>query len=256
MPQTKGGKVIQSVQRAIDIIECFDGVDIELSLSQISQRLGLNKSTVHGILNTLHNNDYICQNSDGKYLLGQALFNKGQLARPTTHKLYVDVAKPYMQALCDKYKVTSNLFIMEKGLPIVLHQILPNNNIYIIHHVSDNDPLYCTASGKIALAYFQPDALETYLAQTELAPTSSFTITTKDALRISLQEILDLGYSYEKEELGEGVSAISVPVFNKDGNTPFGAISITGVTFHIVRNFQAMVADIKQASKKIAQELL
>ena len=50
------GKTIQSVQRAIDILNCFDAQTPALSLGEISARLQLNKATVHGLLNTLHNN--------------------------------------------------------------------------------------------------------------------------------------------------------------------------------------------------------
>ena len=52
----KTGKNIQSVQRAIDILNCFTAANPALSLGEISARLQLNKATVHGILNTLHNN--------------------------------------------------------------------------------------------------------------------------------------------------------------------------------------------------------
>ena len=72
-------RVIQSVQRALDIIECFDQLNRELSLGEISEKLGLNKSTVHGIIKP-YINEYIDQNiSNGKYLLSPKLLGKYQL---------------------------------------------------------------------------------------------------------------------------------------------------------------------------------
>ena len=65
MAQQKTGKVIQSVQRAVDIINCFEDITTERSLSELSTMLDLNKSTVHGILNTLHNNNFVRQNQRG-----------------------------------------------------------------------------------------------------------------------------------------------------------------------------------------------
>ena len=70
MQPQKSGRTIQSVQRAIDIINCFEDNKSELTLGQISAALDLNKSTVHGILNTLYQNDFVRQNSSGRYMLG------------------------------------------------------------------------------------------------------------------------------------------------------------------------------------------
>ena len=54
----------------MNILNCFTATNPALTLGQISSRLNLNKGTVHGILNTLHNNGYISQNMAGQYVLG------------------------------------------------------------------------------------------------------------------------------------------------------------------------------------------
>lgn len=255
MPQEKSGKTIQSVQRAIDIINCFDGITAELSLNQISQKLNLNKSTVYGLLNTLHQNGFVCQNSEGKYLLGQALFSKAQLARGTNRSLFVDIARPYMETLSIRYQSSTNLFVIEDGLPIVLHRVLPANAAcYVVHHISSQDPPYCTASGKITLACKTPEALDAYFAETELLPASSYTITSEPLLRANLEAIRRQGYSYEKEELAEGVSAVSTAIRDQNGAL-YGTISVSGVASHIEQVRQALADDLKQAGSWIADAL-
>lgn len=62
---------IQSVQRAINILNCFTMTNSALTLGQISNQLNLNKGTVHGILSTLYQNGYISQNGNGQYMLGR-----------------------------------------------------------------------------------------------------------------------------------------------------------------------------------------
>lgn len=255
MQNSSGGKTIQSVQRAIDIINCFDDYNTELTLTQISQILGLNKSTVHGILNTLHNNGYICQNREGRYLLGQVLLNKYKYSSSTNKTLLTVTAKPYMVKLSSKYKVTSTLFNLDEGKPMVLNKVLPANSPYTISHVSDNDPLYCTASGKLALANMSEDVLKNYLDNTDLVPSSSYTITTREELLKNLEEIRNYGYSYENQELGEGVSAISVPIFNKSGLL-LGAMSVTGISPNILRSRDDIVTDLKRASSCITKEFM
>lgn len=250
----KEGKTIQSVQRAVDIINCFNDVRIELSLSEISRILDLNKSTVHGIINTLCNNGFIRQNSDGKYLLGQVLLNKFQYTRSTNKLMLMTTAKPYMIKLSNKYKVTSNLFIIDDGKLLFLHQVLPVNSSYVISQVSDNDPLYCMASGKIALLHMPKEMLNDYLEHTEIKPTSEFTIRSREALMANLRQIKENGYSYENEELSEGVSAIAVPIYDNETEL-FGTLSVTGVAFHIAQGIEEMAADLKQISQIISGQL-
>ena len=71
-------RLIQSVERAADILELFLNSTAELSVKEISQKLGLSKSTVHGIIKTLEHRGYLQQNPDDlKYKLGMKLFELG-----------------------------------------------------------------------------------------------------------------------------------------------------------------------------------
>ena len=76
MPE-KEVRVIQSVQRAIDIINCFDEHELKLTLPQISAKLELNINTVRGLVNTLVANGYLEHVADGNcYMLGLAFLPK------------------------------------------------------------------------------------------------------------------------------------------------------------------------------------
>jgi len=254
MQLSSGGKSIQSVQRAIDIINCFDEKNIELSLNEISTILNLNKSTIHGILNTLRNNGYICQNKEGRYMLGQSLLNKYRFSNITNKVLLTVTAKPHMNSLSHKFKANVSLFAMDEGRLMLQHRSFPENSAYSINSVSDNDPMYCTASGKLSLSNFSKNILKNYLDNTELVPLTPYTITSKETLIKELEEIHKRGYSYENQELGEGVSAVSVPIYSNH-NKLFGSISITGVTSHILRNIDSIVNDLKSASSSITKEM-
>ncbi|MEG1932505.1 MAG: helix-turn-helix domain-containing protein, partial [Pygmaiobacter sp.] len=162
MPQQKFGKIIQSVQRAIDIINCFDDVATELTLGEISAALDLNKSTVHGILNTLHNNEFIRQNANGKYMLGQALLRKYHFTDSARRALLMEEAKAEMTRIANEYHVNSSIYMLELGELLLVNRILPENEMYTVTCISDSylNPLYCTASGKILLANLAPAELE------------------------------------------------------------------------------------------------
>ena len=255
MQENKIGKSIQSVQRAIDILECFDESRVELSLNEISQMLGINKSTVHGIINTLYNNGYIRQNEERKYLLGQAILGKYRYAASTRRSLLISLAKPYMQEASDKHKTTINLFVVADNRAIFAYQVIPHMAKYTLRHVSDNSPLYSTATGKLTLSKMPSEALDRYIHDIRLEEFSVYTITNKDVLRKNLEEIKITGYSYENEELVEGVSAISVPILHKSGEW-VAAVSVVDIAFHITKNKVSIVSDLKKAAEQISQKLI
>lgn len=256
MPEKKSGKFIQSVQRAVDIINCFDDVNTELSLSEISARLDLNKSTVHGILNTLHNNNFIRQNAAGKYMLGQALVRKYHFADTAKRSLMMNVASEGMTHIANTYHMNCSIFIMEFGELVLVNRVLPENEMYTVNCISDSyiNPLYCTASGKILLANMTPEDLDEYLARHEMVPHTPCTITTKDALLAALEAFRRDGYTMEDQELGVGVSALSVPILEPAGSL-FATISVTGMSFHLENRQAELIFDLKTLSRTITKAI-
>lgn len=252
--QSSLGKNIQSVQRAIDILECFNENRTQLALSEISTMLNLNKSTVHGIINTLYNNGYIQQDEDRKYLLGPAILAKANYQQKTLRSLIISIAKPYMQEVSNKYQATINLFIVADERPVFSHQVIPQIAKYTLTHVSGNSPLYSTATGKLTLSQISSERFNEYLNNINLEQLSIYTIRTKEELLKNIDEIKAQGYSYENEELLEGVSAISVPIYNKSGAW-IGAMSVVDIAFHISKVRLALVNDLKVISKQITEKI-
>ncbi|MGI6005663.1 MAG: IclR family transcriptional regulator, partial [Christensenellales bacterium] len=163
-------------------------------------------------------------------------------------------ARPHMLHLSNVHKGTANLFIIEDERPVFLEQLFPANCVYVIRHVSDNDPLHRTATGKIALAYMDPQAFENYLDAADFTPVTPSSIAGPQMLKSHLEQIRLRGYSLENEELSEGVSAVSVPIFNHRDRL-FGTISLTGASFHIDREKKALIPGLIKASAAISAAL-
>ena len=168
--QELSGRQIQSVQRAVNILNCFTATNPALTLGQISSRLNLNKGTVHGILNTLRNNGYISQNMAGQYMLGAELFNKACLAPDTRKKVCVDHGHDRLQELSDEFQANGTLFSVADGRLLVLDATEPANCAFIVRRATPEISLYGSASGKIALAYLPPKEQKAFLTR---APNSS-----------------------------------------------------------------------------------
>lgn len=247
-------KRIQSVQRAIEVLNCFDESNSELSLSQLSQMTGVNKSTLHGIISTLADNDYIQKNSYGKYLLGCAFLEKFQETASSRRALLISCAKPYMKQISTSSGSTVNLFIREQHNMTLAYQQLPVNSSYIISKVSESDPLFSTATGKLTLLYMSEAERHNYLSEN---PLTSFTATTKvteQELADELEAIREQGYAFEDGELLEGVSALSMGVFGLRRQLQ-GAISCMGTSAQINRHKEEIIRELRRACSNISKRL-
>ena len=161
---------IQSVQRAINILNCFTMTNSALTLGQISNQLNLNKGTVHGILSTLYQNGYISQNGNGQYMLGAALFNKACLAAGTRQSMCIDRGHDRLLALSNQFQLNGTMFAMDEKQLRVIDTTEPTNCPFIVQRVSPQISLYDSASGKILLAYLSEKERAEYLERMPMTP--------------------------------------------------------------------------------------
>ena len=163
MPE-KEVRVIQSVQRAIDIINCFDEHELKLTLPQISAKLELNINTVRGLVNTLVANGYLEHVADGNcYMLGLAFLPKADLAGANDIDRLRSRVRPSLELIADRFQVSARM------------QIISNDNIFAVEVVNPIDSHYifltrlnavftlnATASGKLVLYYMDQPRREAF----------------------------------------------------------------------------------------------
>lgn len=249
------GKQIQSVQRAIDILNCFNITNPALTLGQISARLGLNKGTVHGILHTLHANGYISQNSTGQYMLGAELFNKASLASDTKRSILIDNSYNDMQNLSDHFHGNCTLFRVDEMYLQLIHSTEPHNSTFVVRRANSNLPLYCSASGKIVLTYLKEGALKLYMKDAPFPAYTRNTRTTAESLENEFAKIRKDGFSYENSELFEGVAAISVPIFSSKDNHLFATLSLSGISITIARQKKVIYPRLSELARRLQQKI-
>lgn len=245
-------KIIQSIQRALDIVECFTNKEPELSLHEISDKVKLNKSTIHGILNTMLLNGYIDQNYDnGKYMLGKKFISKSVIV--PSNLLFKNFSEKYVQPLSEKYNATSHLLIYEHKELYTLQLYIPSSAYYAISSIiGKRIPFHATASGKIILAYMEQGEFDRYLSAHPLRSFTAKTITDAAELTADLAKIRRQGYSLEDEEVELGVFSIACPIFNQF-NHIFATVSISASVSQ-ENNLDEIIADLKAAAKKISAE--
>lgn len=219
----RGGIQIQSVARALEILKCFTTTS-ELGISELSAEMGLHKSTVFGLVNTMVSYGYLEQiESTKKYRLGMTLFEMGNLVLNR-----IDIrseAKECCMPLAQKHPATVHIATHNMGEVIYIDKIDCNNSLIGASNVGKRAPMHCTGVGKAMLAYLPEEYLNQYLRfpMKKLTPK---TITTKAALLKELEDVRAAGIAMDREEIEDGLTCIAAPIMQKDG-LPELAISLS-----------------------------
>lgn len=214
---------IQSVERAIAILNCFQGHSA-LGVTEISNHVGLNKSTTFGIIRTLAAHQFLqqCQDS-GKYQLGIALLRLGSLVDVDLRRM----CQPYIAQLADQIGETINL-VVQRGCNVVyIEKKESPHSVRICTSIGQELPMYCTATGKAILAFLSPEQREAALAEMHFQPYTAQTIADRETLLKALEEVHETRYAIDSEEFENGLICVAVPILDSAGS-PTAAISCSG----------------------------
>lgn len=227
----KNNYIIQTVSHALDLLEQFQKGDTELGITDLSNRLNLQKNNVFRLIATLKSRHYIEVNSStGKYRLGLKTRELGQAAIQQTN--FLDQARPILRSLKEQSGETCYFSVIKDAHTYYLDGIETDLPVRVAHRIGSRRPLHCTAAGKVQLAYLPPDELHQYFSTQELARFTPRTTTTKAALQNELARIAVQGYAVEDQEHDNGVIEVAAPVFDGRG-TIVGALSISGPSMRV-----------------------
>jgi DNA-binding IclR family transcriptional regulator len=215
--------MIQSVERAIAILRCFEERD-ELGLTEISEMTGLNKSTAFGLINTLRKEKFLkSDEKSGRLTLGVGLFRLSVNVKLDLK----NICSPYINELLQTTKETVNLVIRDEDNVIYIEKKESPYSMRISTRIGQQLPLYCTAVGKAILAFLRDDEIQEYIGRVRLKPFTSKTLTSRKELQKQLLQLRTEGYAYDIEELETGVICVAVPILSRE-KTPVGGLSVSG----------------------------
>jgi DNA-binding IclR family transcriptional regulator len=251
----KSEYVVQSVDRALDILEAFNYNEEELGVTELSHKLNLHKNNVFRLLATLETRGYIEQDQKtGNYRLGIKIF---EVANVFLHHLGLRrQARPILEELVNKCNETAYLAVTE-GTDVVyvlMHET--NHTVRVIPRLGHRLPAYCTASGKVQLAFESQDRLQQLLKDRPLRQLTKTTIADLDRLREHLEEVARQGYAVDNEELEDGVCCVAAPVRDYSHKVVAG-VGLSGPVsrFSMERIQNELVPLVKEAGAKISQRL-
>ncbi len=224
---------IQSVDRALQILDLFDDQNKEMKITDISARTGLNKSTLHALLKTLQARGYIDQNDDnGRYRLGMKLVERGNFVISSID--IRTVCNRFLVDLSTKTGQTTHLGILDAGHGVYIDKVEGQAAIITYSRIGRQLPLHCTAMGKVLVAFQDEQARERILEDYSYDPMTPRTITGEDAFLQEIATVREQGYAIDEQEHVKGVRCAAVPIFDHKGKIT-AAISLSTLT-SIVNN--------------------
>lgn len=240
---------VRAVERALQILGCFDDEHPERGISDIAQAVGLHKATAHRIVTTLVNYGFLERMvDDQKYRLGLELPNLGY--KVLRHMDLRREALPFMKQLVEEWDETCDLSLFDQGKIFYIEVLRGNRALTISAAVGQRMPAHATASGKLFLAYLSENEVAPILSQPLDAHTDK-TITSPDMLNAQFEKIRDQGYAVDCEEYEPGVCAVAAPVFNRGGRV----IAALGCPSPITRMTPERVSEIAEAFKETAKAI-
>ncbi len=201
----------QSLERGLAILGCFTPERPVLGIAEIADELGISRSTTHRYVITLFALGYLEQDSSRRYRLGLGVTDLGMSVLNATGLR--EHAHPYLQELRRDTSYTVSIAALN-GADIVYVDRAPSFRNYVDLGLDTGSrlPAYATAMGKVLLASLPEREQSELLASIKLTQRGPNTITSKNALRVELEQIREEGFAVNDQELAEGVHAIAVPV--------------------------------------------
>ncbi len=244
---------IQSLDRATAILKALASGPRRLGVSELADRLGLARPTVHGLLQTLEAHGFVEQDQySDKYQLGPGLLQLGYS--------YLDLNElrarsiGHADQLASRTHAAVRVGVMHGSSVVVVHHVFRPDAAFGVLEVGLQLPLHASALGKAVLAFAPAQVVEDLLAE----PLQRLTKQTlnADQLRRELLVTRDSGIATERDEAVLGESSAAAPIFDHGGQA-VGAIGVVDSTDRIFPRGLArgVAASVGEAARGISREL-
>ena len=244
------GESIRAVERALDVLMCFTSQTPELSMTEISEMTGINKSTVHRLLATLEGKRFVERDAvTGVYRPGIRLVQMAFLTME--HNDLRRLAAPFLHNLCDQFRENVNLSVLDEADVVYLDVIESPQRVKLAAVPGQRLPAFCTASGKSMLAFLPEEKIRDILARGMPQYTHN-TLTSEEAFWENIRKTREQGYATSEQEFEDGINAIAAPICNH----PIASVSIAGPAYRLTRERMIEIGPHLLATvKKITQEV-
>ena len=217
---------VASVDRAIELLLLLEASARDLGVTELSKLLGVQKSTIHNLLQTLLARDFVRQTESGKFTLGFRLMRLGASAADRLDLRRI--AGPVLRELAEMTNEYVLLAVLSRQEVTIIDSVAPQCSTFIVPRIDFAHTFHCTALGKIFLAFGGEQIRQVILSQ-PLTRYTAFTLSTAEEIAAEIARIRSQGIAVSCNETIEGVTCIGAPIFNAHGSLA-AAVSISSAS--------------------------
>jgi IclR family acetate operon transcriptional repressor len=244
---------ITALQRGLSLLQLFAQSERGLTTMQVARLTGLPVSTAHRFLVNLESSGFLNCNASGIYHLGLACFAVGQAALGQ-----LDIRRlslPYLLDLNQQTRETIHLTVRHGLTAVYVEKIDSPEHLRIHSRIGAAVPLYCTAVGKVMLAYMPEQEREQVLRQLDLKRMTANTAGSLQELQTELQRVRKNGYACDLEEHELHIRCIAAPIRNHEGAVQ-SSLSITAPVVRMpITRLRQLAPLIQEAGLRISTDL-
>ncbi len=241
------------VKKAFLILRAISTAGNGLRISEISTRLDISKSTVHGIAAALEDQGAIIRNLDSKrYTIGATLMELGKAAYEKMD--FKKAARPAMERLMEQCRESVFLGVRNRDTVTVIDLVESRKDFKITSPIGTSLPLLAGAVGKIFLSGMTPRESKKYIRSKGLTRFTPNTIIDQDIYFKALETVRSTGVAFDDEEYISGVRAVAAPIQPQGAYYP--AIWVVGFTAGMDdKLIPTIIKQTKAAALEINQKL-
>jgi len=232
---------VQSLDRAIDLLEAFTTGDEERGVAELARELGLPRTTVHRLLAALTHRGLLAHDPQtGRYRLGLKLFELGSRVEDTLDLRRV--ARPFLQDLMSRSGETTHLVVLDGTDIVFVDKVETNNPFRMVSQTGRRLPARFSGSGKALLANLSAEELRYRFAATD---------PDLETLRAELVRVRARGWAIDDQETQPGLRCVGTVVRDRNGNVVAG-LSISGP---LVRVGDERLSELSDVLLKTADQI-
>lgn len=249
MQESNSNYPVQAAVKSLEIVLALHD-ETRMRVTDLANRLDMNKSTVHNHLRTLEVNGFVNKLGD-EYELSLRFLEIGGKRRRDMEVF--QNSRTHLDDLAEKSGELANLLVEERGQGIYLYRTMGEQAIELPAFEGLHTQLHATSLGKAILAHLPDDRVTQIVDQHGLPPVTEKTITDPEQLREELQDIRSEGVAYDDEEKLSGLRCVASPITTPDQEA-LGAISISAPTNRMKSDrFRTEIPDMVRSTANVIE---
>lgn len=246
---TTRAPVLNSVNNALRVLDHLVEHG-QGGVSEMGRQLGLSPGTVYRLVSTLVQAGFADQNGETKkYVPGTKIL---ELANAMRNRVdFLGLAHVHLGRLMERTHETVNFGVMRGDDVVYVDRVLSRHPVAVEVKIGTRIPAFCTALGKVLLAFGDKEARESYLSRLgELGADDEHDAPDATTLRRELAEVVAKGHADDRGEYSPDIMCVAAPVLNSKGRA-VAAVSVSGPASRFSASRETIVPMVEIAGREL-----